>query len=414
MLFALAVPANAQAYFSLVADGVHIRGTIRLIAYGDPSMVRTVISERGRVIAERPLEKAAVDPEHGQLYATVVDAPWKCTRRTRSFTAVGYRADGTSERGAFTVRTPSCANRLTLRARPGRVTVTDSFERGGVTAQLCARVCRQVVLPDGTPVRSFAVRSRRGDMVTLRTRYQRVRLRIGARSKGGATILATGDSLMQNLEVVLADRLRRRARVVPDLRFGAGLASEGLHGPWADIARAQVARLRPRATVVFLGTNDIYDIGDLKCCGPAWEAEYERRARAAMKIYAQGGSGAVVWLTVPFNRDERRHAAERAVNAALRRAAAGLPTVALVPADDIFTPGGLYRPSIDGVRVREPDGIHLSLAGSRIAARHVIAALRELGALGDPVTRPGDARAVQPQRRGVDPRFGVKHAVEGP
>ena len=95
-----------------------------------------------------------------------------------------------------------------------------------------------------------------------------------------------------------------------------------------------------------------------------------------MKVYAQDGAGAVAWLTVPYDRDERRHAAERAVNAALRRAAAGLPTVAVVPADDIFTPGGVYRP-----RVREPDGIHLSLAGSRIAARHVLAALRALGAL---------------------------------
>ncbi len=380
-LLALGGAGDAHAYFSLVADGVHIRGTIRLIAYGDPSMTRAVISEQGRQVADNPLVRAAVDPEHGQLYATVVDSPWKCSRRTRTFSAIGYRADGTSERSAFTIRTPSCANRLTPRARPGQVTVTDTFERGGVRATLCVRRCRTVALPPGTPERTFAVRARRGDRVTLRTRYQRLTLRVGARPRGGPTVLTTGDSLMQNLDVVLTDRLRRRARVVPDLRFGAGLANEVIHGPWIDIARAQVARHHPRATVVFLGTNDVYDIGDLKCCGPDWRAEYERRARAAMEAYAQGGAGAVAWLTVPYDRDERRHAPERAVNAALRDAAVGLPTVAVIGADDIFTPGGLYRPSIDGVRVREPDGIHLSLAGSRIAARYVLAQLRQLGAL---------------------------------
>lgn len=375
-MFVLLVPARADAYFSLVADGVHIRGTIRLIAYGDPSMTRAVISERGRVVADQTLVKAAFDPEHGQLYATVADSPWKCSRRTRLFTAVGYRADGTSERSAFTIRTPSCANRLSLRARPGRVTLTDTFERGGLHATLCAPGCRTVALPDGMGKRTFRVRARRGDRVTLRTRYQRLRLRVGARVKGGATILTTGDSLMQNLDVVLTDRLRRRAQVISDPRFGGGLANEAIHGPWLDIARSQVARHHPRATVVFLGTNDTYPMGDLACCGPEWEAEYERRAHAAMAVYAQGGAGAVVWLTVPYDRDERRHSAERAVNAALRRAAGGLPTVAIVGADDIFTPGGVFRP-----RYREPDGIHLTLPGSRVAARYVIATLRLLGAL---------------------------------
>lgn len=379
VLLALAVPAPAQAYFSLIADGVHIRGTVRLIVRGDPAVTRAVIRERGRVIADQALVKASVDPEHGPLHAATADTPWKCSRRTREFTAVGYRDDGTSERSAFTVRTPSCANRLTVRARPGRVTVTDTFERGGVRATVCVRRCRTIALPAGTPERTVAMRLRRGDRVTLRTRYQRLRLRVGARPRGGPTVLTTGDSLMQNLDVILTDRLRRRARTVPDLRFGGGLANEVLHGRWLDIARAQVARHHPRATVVFLGTNDVYDMGDIACCGPAWENEYERRARAAMRVYAQGGAGAVVWLTVPLNRDERRHAPARAVNAALRRAAAGLPTVTLVLADDIFTPGGRYRPAIDGVRVREPDGIHLSLAGARLAARHVLAALRGLG-----------------------------------
>lgn len=375
VLAALGVAAPAHAYFSLVADGVHIRGTIRLIAYGDPSLERAVISERGKVIADRPLVKATVDPEHGQLYATVVDAPWRCARRTRRFTAVATGPYGKQEQSAFTIRTPSCANRLTLGARPGRVTVADTFARGGVRATLCAPTrCRVVRLPLGKLKASVRLPVGRGDVVRLRNRYQRLRLRVGVRDKGGPVVLTTGDSLMQNLDVVLTDRLRRRARVLPDLRFGAGLANEVVSGPWLDIARAQVARNHPRVTVVFLGTNDLYPIGDTPCCGADWSAAYEARARATMRVYAQGGAGSVVWLTVPYDRDIRRRAAETAVNGALRRAALAVPGVTIIPADDIFTPGGAYEG-----RFREPDGIHLNLLGSRIAARYVITALRRLG-----------------------------------
>jgi len=70
-----------------------------------------------------------------------------------------------------------------------------------------------------------------------------------------------------------------------------------------------------------------------------------------------------------------------AVNEALERAAAGLPTVQTLPLDEVLSPGWRYRASIRyrgrQVRVRLSDGAHLSLPGARIAAREVIRALRQ-------------------------------------
>ncbi len=294
---------------------------------------------------------------------------WKCSRRDRAFVATAVDAMGVPQRSAFTVRTPSCANRLTLRTAPGRATVSDSFGLGGVHARVCARACRRVTVPADAAGVTVPVR---GPRVVLRTGYQRVVQRVGRQPSGGPVVLSTGDSLMQNLDVILQDRLKRSADVRSDIKYGGSLGYEAIYGPWAAIARGQVARLHPRATVVFLGSNDTYAIGDAPCCGPAWGAAYERLAHAAMEIYAQGGAGAVAWLTVPYPRDPERRPAVQAVNAALHRAAVGLPTVAVVPADELIPDDPAYR---------EPDGIHLSLRGSRVVAPAVLAALRKLGAL---------------------------------
>jgi hypothetical protein len=74
-----------------------------------------------------------------------------------------------------------------------------------------------------------------------------------------------------------------------------------------------------------------------------------------------------------------------AVDAALSRGAAGLRHVAVVDIASVFTPRGVYRSSIvvDGrsVKVRNPDGVHLSPAGAAIAARDAIRALENLHAL---------------------------------
>jgi hypothetical protein len=72
-----------------------------------------------------------------------------------------------------------------------------------------------------------------------------------------------------------------------------------------------------------------------------------------------------------------------AVNKGLARAARGLDRVRILDMAKLFTPGGVYRDDMryDGkvIRVRQDDGIHLTIPGARIAATVV---LRELHALG--------------------------------
>jgi hypothetical protein len=99
-----------------------------------------------------------------------------------------------------------------------------------------------------------------------------------------------------------------------------------------------------------------------------------------MVTYGRAGKADVFWLSIPAPRSPDRQALQKLVNAAVAKAAEGLPRVRIVRLDQVFTPGGVYRDSMTyggrRVRVRESDGIHLSLPGAKIAAAKVIAALR--------------------------------------
>ena len=87
----------------------------------------------------------------------------------------------------------------------------------------------------------------------------------------------------------------------------------------------------------------------------------------------------MLWLTLSAPRDPRRIPIFAAVNTAILRAAAAGPAAQVVRLDLLFTPNG-YREFIryDGrnVYVREPDGVHLNVAGAEIAARAVVKALQ--------------------------------------
>jgi lysophospholipase L1-like esterase len=389
---AAASPAGAATFMQV--DAVTHRGYVSTYVLASTYLtdVQVVEVDDGvRELARPAMQFYADTAEYGPLnYAQVRDiTPWKCSRRVRHLAVIGRADDGRVEQTEYTVRTPSCANRLGLRVRPGRVTVEDSFEQGGVTAAICARRCRRIVVPDGRASVSRRLRVKRGDKVVLRTRYQRLVRTVGRHETGGATVLATGDSMMQSVDAALGDRLARKAAVTSDVRPGAALASV-VSIDWLKAARQQVRRLHPRATVIFLGTNDLYPIdrGDgttIECCGAEWQAAYEKRARAAMEIYTQDGAGDVIWLTMPFARDHRRDEQVVAVNGVLARASAGIPGVHLLPIDHIFTPDGGYRRDMEykgrRVRVRESDGFHLTPAGAAIATDYIVAALKRCGAL---------------------------------
>ena len=137
---------------------------------------------------------------------------------------------------------------------------------------------------------------------------------------------------------------------------------------------------------MFLGANEGFPMRtrggpEVECCGARWAAEYASRVRLMMNTYRRGGAARVYWLTLPAPRDPDRAVIARAVNAAIRAAAAPYRAqVRVLYMATLFTPDWRYRDSmhVDGreTLVRDADGIHLNEDGAAIAADAVSAALR--------------------------------------
>jgi len=199
----------------------------------------------------------------------------------------------------------------------------------------------------------------------------------------GSRVLATGDSMIQIVDSFLASRLERRrgVRVISDAHISTGLSKPFLFN-WPKYASGQMRRHRPRVTVMFIGANDGYPLrtrsGSVACCGRAWSNQYARVARRVMRTYRRG-AGRVYWLLLPQARGGPFRQVFPAVNAGLRRAARGMKRVRLVHLNRVFTPHGRFRSAMRYhgrvVTVRQPDGVHLSVAGASIAATKVIAAI---------------------------------------
>jgi lysophospholipase L1-like esterase len=326
---------------------------------------------------------------------------WRCGLQSRYFAATATLPDGTFDRGTTSLRTPSCAGRFRLQVSRrvavgarATVRVVDTWGIGGIHTRLCfispagARACQALAFPAAVngAVRRFHPRTPGAWVIELQVRQYRVRaeLPVGASSAPAPsplpTVLATGDSTMGGVDSFLADDLGTRANVVSDVIPGFAIS---LANGWAAIAQSQVRKLHPRVTVMSLGANEGFpmtvDGVAQGCCGAGWTAEYARRVRRIMEIYLQHGHGRVIYLTIAAPREATHIPATDAVNTAILAAAQGLRGVQVVRADLLFSPHG-YQDAIsyDGrtVYVREPDGVHLNIAGTAIEAQQAVALLR--------------------------------------
>ncbi len=388
--------AHAEAPF-LAADASR-PGVIDLV-YAGPVGARVGFYERAGGAPRALGTQTIASTGRGRLSEATT---WRCDRVVRRFEAVAVAPDASVSRGAFAVRTPSCRHRFELsaprRAAVGsmlRIRVTDRWAIGDIKPRLCVdpprvpRACRVLAFGKAISVASRRVRTEhRGRWrIELRVRSSRIRTAIAV-GRGSGTgpppppvLLATGDSTMQGIDNFLADRLADSATVRSDVLPGTGVSQTTRF--WPRHAGRQAARLHPRTTVISVGANDGLDMKipagtPAPCCGAPWIAEYSRRVRAMMTSYIRGGRGRVLWLTLPLPRDVLRHAISSAVNVAIRRAASGLARAHVVDLDRIFSPSGfteVIRWRGQYVRVRAPDGIHLNVAGTSIAAEIVEAVL---------------------------------------
>lgn len=197
-----------------------------------------------------------------------------------------------------------------------------------------------------------------------------------------AKLLVTGDSMMIPMDSVLAQRLAPEGvEVVRDPKLGSGISNEDFLD-WGQVSSAQVRDEAPDAVVIFIGAGEGYPIegpdgAEIDCCGTDYAAAYANRVRQMMNTYRQDGDARVYWLSIPRSTNDARWETSQVVNEAVRVAATPwLSQVRIIDLVSIFTPGGVYRDSmeIDGedTIVRDSDGLHLTPPGAGLAADAVL------------------------------------------
>jgi hypothetical protein len=399
---AVSAPAPTSAQLTgvaLLADAAH-PGVIGLHVKAPPDQAVTL----GEIVdgKRHPLETLSSPVEYWDVAEI---AEWRCDRQVRRFYATAQLATGEVVTETSAVRTPSCRERLALRlptaTRPGglaKFVVRDTWGIGRVAGRLClaapgeALQCHRFRIRGGR--RTTEPRVRLGPtgrwQVELRGPDQRLRRTLGVGLRASPQrpdlrvprLLFTGDSMMANLDTIVGDRLGGRARVNSELYFATGLSKPGFD--WIQAARRDGQSHHPSAVVVFIGAVEGFSMrnrsgGSIPCCGQDWVAEYARRVSAVVRGYAYGRRTRVFWLTQPAPRDADRAQVYQAVNNALSLATRSSPRLRLVDVAELLTPGFVYRMfmEVDGrrIRVRARDGLHLSLAGARLASTLVMRAL---------------------------------------
>jgi lysophospholipase L1-like esterase len=394
--FAVTAHAQSGPELQIVLSGQQT-GWIAAQVSGAPG---TPVTLTDITAAPAALAPATVGPD-GRV-ALPRAARWSCVRDRRlQVSSVG--ADGRPQSAQATIRTPSCRDRVAVALQPahpraGRVSaikVSDRWKVGDLAVKVCTgepglapRTCATVRLAAGQLRGAARVRAQRpgrhrwlvqwagqqrSGVMTVKSRASRL------------SVLATGDSMIQVLDEDLRRRLAARGPITlsSDAHISTGI-SKPFMLDWPAHAAATARSIRPDVSVVFLGANDGFPIGDANCCNAVWQARYAARATRMMRSYARGGAGTVYWLLLPIPRRKDFQPIYTAVNRAVIRAAARFPGVVhVVDLRAVFTPGGRFRQTMrwhgHTVSVRQSDGVHLSVAGAKIAAQVIMRRMRSNG-----------------------------------
>jgi hypothetical protein len=77
---------------------------------------------------------------------------------------------------------------------------------------------------------------------------------------------------------------------------------------------------------------------------------------------------------------ENTPARTQAYNLLVRQVAASDPgEVSVVDVNRMLSPNGAYTPALDGIAVRSPDGIHVSVAGGEWLQRQILPQIDRIG-----------------------------------
>jgi uncharacterized protein len=197
-------------------------------------------------------------------------------------------------------------------------------------------------------------------------------------------LLFAGDSLIGNVAtgITRAARHEDRLAISVEYQVATGLARPDVLS-WPAHLAGVLAAVDPEVVVLMFGGNDDQDLetehGRAGLLTEEWRLEYGRRIGLMMDLAATEGRH-VIWLGIPTIRRDRLEAARVAMNE-LARTEAGLRLRATyVELDPVLAPEG-YATDVGGTRVREHDGVHLTIAGGEVLAPTLLDTLRMLNRL---------------------------------
>ena len=203
-------------------------------------------------------------------------------------------------------------------------------------------------------------------------------------------VLLLGDSDAVGLASSLGRALPGRVLTVV-AKSASGLARPDFFD-WPAAMQTEVGRARPKLVVMVIGANDgqglrnadkVWVVGHAPTVNDAaWRAEYAKRVATAMDFLSADGR-TVVWVGVANHPGRLTRMRLSVQDAVVRSAAAQRPgRVVYIDVWKLFdAPDGSYTTSVvdptDGryKQVRSADGFHLNMAGVRVLADAVAAAI---------------------------------------
>jgi len=194
-----------------------------------------------------------------------------------------------------------------------------------------------------------------------------------------------GDSLMGHMALGFQRHVTSepRVHVYTEYHVGTGLARPDVLD-WPAYLNQILPGFNPEVVYLAFGGNDDQDMqaadgSRIPYGTPEWHTEYTRRVALVMDVAAQNDR-TVVWINIPAVNRERLNQAKDVMNAIAREQAALRPRVVYLDLYAVLSPDGVfheYLPAPDGtpIRVREGDGVHVSIPGGELVAPSLLAAI---------------------------------------
>lgn len=194
-----------------------------------------------------------------------------------------------------------------------------------------------------------------------------------------------GDSFAANLADGLKWALhgRKDVSVVKQTKAATGLVRDDVYD-WMEVIRKALSRREPQIVVIAMGGNDRQDMRvngrRLERFSKPWRAEYLKRIDRLLSLLSKSGA-AVYWVGLPAVRSTQMTGDYRRFNAYYREATRR-HGMAFIEIDKLFSEEDgsytAYGKALDGQirRLRDGDGVHLTMAGSHKLGEFVARRIR--------------------------------------